>query len=144
VDRASLDAAVAEFERRYARLYGAGSGFREAGIHGITFRVRGVGVLNVAPRFHDLADAATANPAEALLAQRPVCLDGRVGFRATPVYDYRLLRAGHVILGPAIIQVPTTSVVIPAGMRGVIDRLGNLRIATGGAMALMDEQRSAA
>jgi len=45
-------------------------------------------------------------------------------------YDYTRLRAGHVIDGPAVIQVPTTTVVVPKGMRGTIDRLGNLSIAT--------------
>jgi N-methylhydantoinase A len=144
IDMAALEAAVAEFERRYARLYGEGSGFREAGIHGITFRVRGVGVLNVVPRFHDLAAAATSNAAEALIERRQVCLDGRRGFMTTPVYDYRLLKAGHLIAGPAIIQVPTTSVVIPDGMGGQIDRFGNLRILTRSTAALMDAQRSAA
>jgi len=42
LDAALMAESVDEFERRYARLYGEGSGFREAGIHGITFRVRGV------------------------------------------------------------------------------------------------------
>ncbi|PMX97716.1 hypothetical protein, partial [Pseudomonas sp. GW460-13] len=48
----------------------------------------------------------------------------------TPAYDYTRLRAGHVIDGPAVIQVPTTTVVVPRGMRGTIDRFGNLSIKT--------------
>jgi N-methylhydantoinase A len=130
IDHAALEESVAEFERRYARLYGEGSGFREAGIHGITLRVRGVGVLNVQPKFDALEKATSADPASALLVRRPVCLEGRKGFVETPVYDYRLLKSGHAIAGPAIIQVPTTSVVVPDGMRGEIDDFGNLRILT--------------
>ncbi|AIO35240.1 hydantoinase/oxoprolinase family protein [Burkholderia cenocepacia] len=130
LDAAKMEDAAAEFERRYAKLYGEGSGFREAGIFGITFRVRGVGVLNAEPRFEMLARASGHSPNTALMSRRPVCLDGRKGYVDTPIYDYRLLKAGHVIQGPAVIQVPTTSVVVPDGMRGEIDEFGNLRIQT--------------
>ena len=37
------------------------------------------------------------------------------GFVDTPIYDYARLRAGHVLAGPAIVEVPTTTVVVPAG-----------------------------
>ena len=133
LDAHAMEASVAEFERRYARLYGEGSGFREAGVHGITFRIRGVGVLNVDPRFEALEAAAGPDPSDAVLATRPVCLNGVRGFVDTPVYDYRRLKAGHCLQGPAVIQVPTTSVVIPERMSGVIDAHGNLRIQTGAA-----------
>ena len=66
----------------------------------------------------------------AVATRRPVCIDARIGFADTPVYDYQRLRAGHQIKGPAIIEVPTTTVVIPTAMTGVVDPLGNLRIAT--------------
>jgi len=135
LDAAILEESVVDFERRYAKLYGEGSGFREAGIHVITFRVRGVGVLNVDPRFERLDKAASPDPSVALSTRRPVCLDGKKGFVETAVYDYRLLRAGHLIEGPAIIEVATTSVVVPHGMRGAIDDYGNLRIDTRRAVA---------
>jgi len=144
LDNVALAESVEEFERRYARLYGEGSGFREAGVHGITFRVRGVGVLKVDPNFEELEAAASPDPASGLLVERPVCLDGRKGFVPTPVYDYRKLRAGHVIKGPAVIQVPTTSVVVPDGMRGEIDRFGNLRIQTRSNVVQLPAQRSVA
>ena len=130
IDMHSLEAAVAEFERRYAQIYGEGSGFREAGIHVLTFRVRGVGILPVSPVFPAIESANGPDASGALTEHRPVCLDGRRGFVRTPVYDYQRLRAGHTIEGPAIIEVPTTTVVVPAGMNGVIDALGNLRIVT--------------
>jgi N-methylhydantoinase A len=130
IDMPAVEAAVAEFERRYAQIYGEGSGFREAGIHVLTFRVRGVGVLPVSPTLPRI-DAADGTSSSAALAEhRPVCLDLKKGFVRTPVYDYRRLRAGHRIDGPAIIEVPTTTAVLPDGMAGVIDHLGNLRIAT--------------
>jgi N-methylhydantoinase A len=51
-----------------------------------------------------------------------------VGFTGTPVYDYRHLRAGHVLTGPAIVEVPTTTVVIPGGSTATVDALGHLTI----------------
>jgi len=144
LDTATLEASVQEFERRYAQLYGAGSGFREAGIFGITFRVRGVGVLEVIPKFEDLAVAVGEDASEAIASRRPVCLDGVKGFVDTPIYDHSLLRQGHVIHGPAVIEVPTTSVVIRDGMRGQIDRFGNLHIETKTNVVSLPAQRRAA
>lgn len=128
LDAAALEAAVEEFERRYAALYGEGSGFREAGIQAITFRVRGVGVLPFSPAMPNIARAAGSDPGEARVESRRVCLDGAIGFAETPVYDYSKLRAGHVLDGPAIVEVPTTTVVLPADRRGTVDSLGNLII----------------
>lgn len=135
VPNGSLDATtvadtVAAFEKRYAELYGEGTGFSAAGIQAITFRVRGTGVLPFSPTLPKLADAAGPDPSEALNSTRKVCLDARVGYVETPIYDYRALKAGHVITGPAVIEVPTTTVVVPPEMTGVVDNLGNLTIDT--------------
>lgn len=133
----ALEEGVAKFEELYERLFGKGSGYREAGIHGITFRVRGVGVLNVEPNFEDMGGGETISVEDAVITHRPVRLDGARGYVDTPIYNYRLLRPGHLITGPAIIQVPTTAVVIPHDMHGLIDRFGNLRIDTQSNVAQM-------
>ncbi|VFA95537.1 hydantoinase/oxoprolinase family protein [Nocardia farcinica] len=116
------------FERRYAELYGADSGFREAGIQAITYRVRGTGVLPFSPELPELAVADSADASVARVGTRKVCLDGRRGFVDTDIYDYTRLRAGHVLRGPAIVEVPTTTVVVPHDSTGAVDRLGNLTI----------------
>ncbi|MEE3851956.1 hydantoinase/oxoprolinase family protein [Gordonia sp. LSe1-13] len=120
--------AAEAFEKKYADLYGKDSGFREAGIQAITYRVRGTGVLPFSPELPELAVADSADPSDAHVGMRKVCLDGRRGFVDTDIYDYARLRAGHVITGPAVIEVPTTTVVIPHDTTGEIDRLGNLTI----------------
>lgn len=127
---ATLQAAADRFEQLYAQLYGQGAGFRDAGIQALTYRVRGTGVLPVSPELPEIAAADGGPVRDALIEHRPICLDIGVGYVDTPAYDYTRLRAGHVIDGPAVIQVPTTTVVVPQGMRGTIDRLGNLSIAT--------------
>jgi N-methylhydantoinase A len=129
IDAAELDAAAARFEQQYADLFGAGSGFREAGIQAITYRVRATGVLQFSPGLPVAAQAGGADPSPARTGTRPVRL-GTGGFTDTAIYDYSRLRAGHVITGPAVVEVPTTTVVVPAGMSGTVDPFGNLIIIT--------------
>ncbi|OUC78076.1 hydantoinase/oxoprolinase family protein [Gordonia lacunae] len=117
------------FETRYAELYGKDSGFREAGIQAITYRVRGTGILPFTPTLPELKQADSADPSAALTGIRKVCLGAARGYVDTQIYDYTQLRAGHVLRGPAVIEVPTTTVVVPDDTTGTVDRLGNLHIA---------------
>lgn len=128
LDGFDLGAVVDAFEHRYAQLFGPGTGFRGAGFQVITYRVQAIGVLPFKPQLPIVA-AANGHPvASALKGRRPVFLDVTEGFRETAIYDYRLLRHGHVVPGPAIIEAPTTTVVIPADAEGHVDRLGNVQI----------------
>ncbi|KAB2384826.1 hydantoinase/oxoprolinase family protein [Actinomadura montaniterrae] len=122
VTTASLEDCLTEFERLYQRMHGENTGFRQAGMFAVTFRVHGVGRT---PQQLRLPDIGTADSELAASARRPVCLDGTDPIE-TDVYDYRLLRAGHRINGPAIVEVDTTTVVVPATARGEVDALGNL------------------
>jgi N-methylhydantoinase A len=127
-DAAAVADAADAFERRYAELYGKGAGFRDAGIQAITFRVLGTGVLPLSPELPELKAADSSDSSVAHLGTRPVCLDAQIGYVDTHVYDYTKLLSGHVLPGPAILEVPTTTVVIPHGTVGTVDRLGNLTI----------------
>lgn len=127
LDEAEVAATGERFERRYAEMFGAGSGFREAGMQAITYRVRAVGVLPFAPALPTLAAGSGEDAREALVGTRSVRL-GTAGYVDTDVYDYRRLRAGHRLHGPAIVEVPTTTVVVPAGTTGTVDQLGNLNL----------------
>ena len=128
--RAKIGANNVGRDRLHALIaqYGADTGFREAGIQAITFRVRGTGVLPFSPALPEIPAASSPDPAAAQAGRRPVCLDAAMGFADTPVYDYRRLRAGHVLTGPAIVEVPTTTVVVPSGTTATVDTLGNLTI----------------
>jgi len=57
------------------------------------------------------------------------------GFVDTPVYEFAGLRPGNRLFGPAIIQAPLTTAVIPPGMQFAIDNhgLGILEAAAGAA-----------
>ncbi|OZE17828.1 hydantoinase, partial [Rhodococcus sp. 05-2254-6] len=131
LDSSSVAHASDLFEQRYADLYGKDSGFREAGIQAITYRVRATGVLPFSPTLPELKSADSADASIARIGTRKVNLDGRIGYVDTDIYDYSKLAAGHVLAGPAIVEVPTTTVVVPHGTTGTVDRLGNLNIVAG-------------
>ena len=118
---------VGSFERRYAELYGEGTGFRDAGIQAITYRVRATGVFSSAPTLPEIKAADSTDASPALVESRRVRLGTR-DYEHTAVYDYRKLQAGYRIEGPAIVEVPTTTVVVPRGATATVDHLGNLNL----------------
>jgi len=124
------DADVAEvaasFENLYERLFGKGTGFQDAGFQFITYRVFVTGHLASKPRLPVLprANGDSLKPS----GTRRAYLDRAMGWVETAVYDYNILRAGHRLLAPAIIEAPTTTVVLPVGHEGSVDSLGNLVI----------------
>ncbi len=120
---ADVDALGRDFEQRYESLYGQGTGFPDAGLQLITYRVRAVGTLPITPALPDHA-AADSEPVPS--GHREVFLDVRAGRSPATIYDYRALRTGHRIDGPAVVEAPTTTVALPPGTRATVDRLGNL------------------
>lgn len=125
LDSAGLDAVAQAFGDRYEQLYGKGSGFAEAGLQLITYRTQAVGVLPIRPRLGEVGSAA-GDPRPT--TQRRVFLDARRGWQDADIYDYRDLAQGHELKGPAVVEAPTTTVALPEGCVGRVDRLGNLVI----------------
>lgn len=128
LDEAAVGRIADDFERAYASRFGEGSGYRQAGIQLITYRVQGIGVLPFAPALPHAPGADGSKSDIALKGKRQVFLDMNKGWHEAAVYDYELLRAGHRLTGPAIVEVPTTTVVVPAGSEAHVDKLGNLAI----------------
>ncbi len=125
LDAAGLAGVGAAFGERYEQLYGKGSGFAEAGLQLITYRTQAVGVLPIRPRLTPVGAAeGEARP----VARRRVFLDARRGWQDADIHDYRDLAEGHEIAGPAVVEAPTTTVALPEGCLGRVDRLGNLVI----------------
>jgi len=91
----------------------------------ITYRTQAVGALPIRPR---LRGAAIASDAPRPGTTRRVFLDARRGWQDADIYDYRDLGAGHELKGPAVVEAPTTTVALPEGCVGRVDRLGNLVI----------------
>jgi N-methylhydantoinase A len=80
-----------------------------------------------------LPAAATADPREARTGERAVYFEEARDFVATPIYRRERLRAGHRLVGPAIVEQMDSTTVIPGGQEARVDERANLVILTGSA-----------
>jgi N-methylhydantoinase A len=113
------------FEAAYASLYGKDAGFREAGMQIITYRMRARARLPIHPELPHLKHGGEqAKPR----SRRRAFLDVRRGWQDTAVYDYRDLSRDDRLVGPAVVETPTTTVALPEGCTATLDQLGNMVI----------------
>lgn len=125
VTPATLDGVIEEFERRYERLFGRGSGFRQAGIELVTYRVLGsthVQDASIMKKQEGSDDATPARIGRENLYWREVGKEVE-----TSIYGSGLA-AGMAFDGPAIIRFESTTALIHPGQRARIDGYGNVRI----------------
>ena len=113
------------FEKKYEELYGVGAGYTKAGIEISEIRVDGVGKV-AKPRLSasrkrksDIKDARKGK--RGVFFTRP---DRK--FIDTPVYDYERLGVGAVVKGPAVIELPFTTTLVPPDHKVAVDPFMNL------------------
>jgi N-methylhydantoinase A len=116
LDEAGLAQLVRDFEAQYERKYGKGSAFREAGIEMTNFRLTARGLIN-RPRLEP-EPLAAADSARAKAGRRPIFVEAKGGM-AVP---------GNVVVGPAVIHTPITTIVLQAGQRGTMDGYRNVLV----------------
>jgi N-methylhydantoinase A len=112
------------FEDLYKKKYGEGSGYREAGMYMITFRLRAVGVLKK-PKVKSSQTSST-NLDSALVQRRSAFFHNTGVVKDTPCYDFTKLNPGHSVEGPSIIWTPITTVVVNPGQKALCDEYRNL------------------
>jgi N-methylhydantoinase A len=127
LDARALTQLVAEFHRRYESLYGPGAGFREARVEIVTYRVR-TSAISGKPELHAAPEAGPRPAPDAQAATRPVYWAETGDFEATPIFWGERLRAGNAVAGPAVIQVPDTTIVVHPGQSARVDPYGNVLI----------------
>ena len=113
------------FNARYEALYGTGSTHSEAGIEVIAISIDAVAAT---PK-PQLKRYGLSGPdsSHAKKGSRQAYFTARDrGFKDTVIYDFDLLRPGNRLSGPAIIETPFTTVVVPAHVRGEIDEYRNV------------------
>jgi N-methylhydantoinase A len=125
LDDDSIEQLVADFETLYQRRFGKGSAYREAGMEMTLFRLSAKGLLE-RPRLVS-EPSGLPDPKDARKNRRRAFIATQ-GMKSVDVYDFTLLRPGHVIQGPAIINTPITTVVLQARQIGSIDGYRNLTI----------------
>ncbi len=122
--RAHLPALREAFDAAHARVYG----YARAGqaVELVTFRATHRYPLP-RPRLRP-APRAGGSAVEARTGERRACFPP-AGFVATPTYARDRLPAGAALAGPAIVEQPDTTVVIPPGWTATLEASGNLRLA---------------
>jgi N-methylhydantoinase A len=113
------------FEKKYEELYGVGAGYTKAGIEISEIRVDVVGKV-AKPRL----SASRKRKSDIKAARK-----GKRGvfftrpdrkFIDTPVYDYERLGVGAVVKGPAVIELPFTTTLVPPDHKVTVDPFMNL------------------
>jgi len=126
-DRFDPAAIRRDFEAEHDRLFGH---IQPQGIIEITkARLTGIGRLP-ALQTQTLAPARSeARPAEI----RSIWIDEAVGHTPTPIFDGADLKPGHRVVGPALVDERTTTVLVGRGDVLTVDAAGNFSIAIGDA-----------
>ena len=114
------------FSDRYQALYGAGAVLPNLEPQLLRIGVEVVGQIDKPPVPE--AEPAPPDPSAAALPSRRVFWPEEGGWIETPIYDGPVLRPGNALDGPAVIEQPGTTVVVPAGARAELDRYGNTLI----------------
>jgi len=112
------------FVERYEKLYGRGSALAGAQLEIVVCRLR-ARALTPRPRLPKAKKVSRAIPEAAVRAPRSIWWSG---LRRTPVFDGEKLVSGNVILGPAIVETPDTTVVVHPRRTLRVDAFGNFEI----------------
>lgn len=108
---------LASFEEVYGRVYAKGAQFPQAG-----FEIFEVGLVASASKVKPKLlpqPLETEDAAAARTDVRPAWFAD--GWADTPRFAWPLLRPGNVVSGPAIIEHPTTTLVVPPGRSARVD-----------------------
>ncbi len=121
-----IDRMIDDFQAIYTQRYGEGAGYREAGVEVLRLRLRAVGELPPV----ELAEGSTMKsggvPAPA--SKRSVYWWEVARRVETPVFEGNSVIAGNRFEGPAIIELPHTTVPLRPGQSARVDGFGNLLI----------------
>lgn len=124
IDEAMVEQVAAAFDQRYAELFGEGSGFQQAGVEWINFRVQAYG-RRERPQLPTLPAGPPVPEAHRV---RDVYWYESSRREATKIYRDTNLGSGSRLVGPAIVELPTTTVVVRPGQELVVDDFGNYLI----------------
>jgi N-methylhydantoinase A len=123
---ADLTEAMASFEMAYEEMYGKGTGWKEAGLEVVNFRLDAIGIM---AKPHYIRDPLSGgNPEQAQKGRRPCYFPKIGGFVNTAVYDGNTLRSGMTVKGPAVIALHSTSTIIAPEQEAYVDEYRNVII----------------
>ena len=130
--QSEMDLLIGAFEASYAKRYGAGAGFREAGVEVMKIRLRAVGRLPEVNPGKTAGNTGQTDGAAAAISRRRVYWWESEGFLETPVVNGERLGPGAEVRGPAIIELPHTTMPVRPGQTSHVDDYGNIVLNVGG------------
>ncbi|MDP2728238.1 MAG: hydantoinase/oxoprolinase family protein [Dehalococcoidia bacterium] len=119
----SLESIFAAFLSAMKQKYGytLPTGFVEMEV--VNARVTGLGVI---PKPEIIKSGRSGAAKEAQKGTRKVYFREAEGYVDTAIYERSLLLTGATLRGPAIIEQPDTTTVVPPGVEGIVDDYGNV------------------
>jgi N-methylhydantoinase A len=129
INEADVETIDTDFTRIYEERYGKGAGYRQAGVHITGFAVRASG-LTYKP---SLAEVSSNGESHVRRFSRQVFWDEFRAFRETPVVAMATGALAEDLVGPALIELPHTVVVVRPGQTARSDKFGNVVLELGAA-----------
>ena len=124
VDEENIKKIMEEFDRRYSELYGEHAGFKEAGRDLINEFVRVIGETTKVKL--EKEDLGPPDPSSARKGERQAFFPSTGEFVSTTIYDGDALRPGNIVMGPAILEMTGTTVVVPPDFIARLDEYCNV------------------
>jgi N-methylhydantoinase A len=116
-----------KFEELYVEAFGPGSAWKTAPVEVVGSRVEAIGKRRQFP----LAILPKSGPTESH-SRRMVYWPQTQNYVETSVFDGALLLADAEVIGPAVVEFPTTTIVVPPGWLCTTDGVGNLMLQKAG------------
>jgi acetone carboxylase beta subunit len=120
-----LDALIAVFEQDYEKMYTYAARYPGAGVEVFNVGVT-TWVSKVKPKLRKYELGSPKPPKTSLKGKREAYFVNRM--TPTNVYEMDELGAGNVVPGPAIIESPTTTLVVPPNARAEIDEYKTFKL----------------
>lgn len=120
-----LNRVIAEWEKKYEILFGKGSAYREAGVQIVSFRVTSR-CLTPKPILREHESTVQRDVSRHVKSRRPVFFREYNKYVETNIYGFEELQVGGRIVGPAIIEGPTSTTVILPNQLVTVDKYLNL------------------
>ncbi len=123
---ADMDAVYRDFVKQYAEVFSPIGVSPSSGVDIEGFVLKAT-VHRPKPQFAKMKFQGE-DPSAALVGERKAFWEALGGYQSTPVYRFHLLRVGNQILGPAIIESESTTVVVPPDWALTLDEYSNGRM----------------
>jgi len=126
LEKQDLVEILASFESAYETSYGKGTGWKEAGLEVINFRLDAIGRMPK-PTLKKFP-LVGGDPKVAKKGVRSCYFAKAGGFVSTPVYDGEKLLSGMIVKGPAMILMHSTSTMVGPEQEASVDEYRNVII----------------